>query len=203
MNTNNISRYGASFPLQTQFVTNNDGCGDHVFTQLKRDGNVCLYSRAKVTDGRSAGFEVIITKTVKAGAKLPGNNVVEKDYETYPGAHQFGKNAWFCATEAQGEEKFEQIVKGEVVESVEQNQGQSAVYVPVVNVQKTSAGTTKVENMIIPDGEFTQAKFAVVNGLPERGVVWSRLDVLVKTNKLRKGFSTQSAGRPIAVFTKI
>ncbi len=63
----------------------------------------------------------------------------------------------------------------------------------------------KVQNsvltMVIPVGEFTQAQFAVANGLPERGVVWSKLDALVKLGKLTKRFSEKGKGRPKALFT--
>jgi hypothetical protein len=92
MNTE-IPRYTSSTQLQTVFITNADGCGDHVFTQKRRVGNVCLYRRVRL-DGSFHSYEVIITKTVKAGAKLPGNNFVKSDYEVYPGAHSFGKTAW-------------------------------------------------------------------------------------------------------------
>lgn len=53
----------------------------------------------------------------------------------------------------------------------------------------------------IPVGEFTQADFANANGLPERGVVWSKLDGLVKEGKLTKRFGTTGKGRPKAYFT--
>lgn len=57
--------------------------------------------------------------------------------------------------------------------------------------------------MVIPTGEFTQADFANANGLPERGVVWSKLDALVKVGKLAKRFGTTGKGRPKAYFTEI
>jgi len=58
-----------------------------------------------------------------------------------------------------------------------------------------------VLTMVIPAGEFTQAEFATANGLPERGVVWSKLDALVKLGKLSKRFGTTGKGRPKAFFT--
>lgn len=60
-----------------------------------------------------------------------------------------------------------------------------------------------VVTMVIPAGEFTQADFANANGLPERGVVWSKLDVLVKGGKLSKRFGSNGKGRPKAFFTEI
>jgi hypothetical protein len=69
----------------------------------------------------------------------------------------------------------------------------------VVTVAKVSKG---VVTMVIPTGEFTQADFANANGLPERGVVWSKLDSLVKAGKLAKRFGTTGKGRPKAFFTE-
>lgn len=66
----------------------------------------------------------------------------------------------------------------------------------------TVAKVTKaVVAMVIPTGEFTQSEFATANGLPERGVVWSKLDTLVKAGTLSKRFGTTGKGRPKAFFT--
>lgn len=67
-----------------------------------------------------------------------------------------------------------------------------------VTVAKVTKG---VVTMVIPTGEFTQAEFAIANGLPERGVVWSKLDTLVKSGTLSKRFGTTGKGRPKAFFT--
>jgi hypothetical protein len=82
------------------------------------------------------------------------------------------------------------------------------VEVPEVNptvdggVAVTVAKVAKsVVTMIIPPGEFTQAEFAIANGLPVRGVVWSKLDALVTAKKLTKRFGTTGKGRPKAFFT--
>jgi hypothetical protein len=71
------------------------------------------------------------------------------------------------------------------------------VLVPVAKVSKG------VLTMVIPSGEFTQADFANANGLPERGVVWSKLDALVKVGRLTKRFGSNGKGRPKAYFTEI
>lgn len=60
-----------------------------------------------------------------------------------------------------------------------------------------------IPTMNIPSGEFTQAEFARANGLPERGVVWSRLDSLVQAGKLSKVLKQIGKGRPKAFFTEI
>lgn len=67
-----------------------------------------------------------------------------------------------------------------------------------VTVAKVNKG---VVTMVIPTGEFTQAEFAVANGLPERGVVWSKLDTLVKAGTITKRFGSNGKGRPKAFFT--
>jgi hypothetical protein len=64
----------------------------------------------------------------------------------------------------------------------------------------------KVKNdkvYVIPTGEFTQAGFANANGLPERGIVWSILDKLVKSGKLSKELRKMGRGRPSQVFKEI
>jgi hypothetical protein len=84
------------------------------------------------------------------------------------------------------------------------------VEVPEVEVTPTVDGGVAVTvakvkkdvlTMVIPAGEFTQADFANANGLPERGVVWSKLDALVKAGKLAKKFGSNGKGRPKAYFT--
>lgn len=52
-----------------------------------------------------------------------------------------------------------------------------------------------------PKGEFTQADFARANGLPERGVVWSKLDKLVQGKVLSKKLKKLGRGRPSQIFT--
>jgi hypothetical protein len=64
--------------------------------------------------------------------------------------------------------------------------------------------TPKVKDeLVIPDGTFDQATFAAANGLPARGIVWSKLDGLVQGGKLSKAFVEGGKGRPKAVFTKV
>lgn len=109
----------------------------------------------------------------------------------------------------------ETVVEVPVVEvpTVEADPTVPDVEVPTVEVPEVTATpdggavvtVAKVVNnvltMVIPSGEFTQAEFANANGLPERGVVWSKLDALVKLGKLSKRFGTTGKGRPKAFFT--
>lgn len=99
------------------------------------------------------------------------------------------------------------------VPTAEEDPSAPAVEVPTVEVPEvtpTADGGVVVtvakvkKNVVtfnIPTGEFTQADFANANGLPERGVVWSKLDGLVKEGKLTKRFGTTGKGRPKAFFT--
>lgn len=114
-----------------------------------------------------------------------------------------------------GEPPAEPVVEVPVVEvpAVESDPTVPDVEVPTVEVPEVTATpdggsvvtVAKVVNnvltMVIPAGEFTQAEFANANGLPERGVVWSKLDALVKLGKLSKRFGTTGKGRPKAFFT--
>jgi hypothetical protein len=74
----------------------------------------------------------------------------------------------------------------------------SDVLVEVATV--TTKNKVASVNMVIPTGEFTQAQFALANNLPERGVVWGKLDSLVKAGKLKKEFKKLGKGRPSACY---
>ena len=197
-----IRRYKASFPLQTVFVTNADGSGDHIFTQLKREGNVCLYSRTKVENNRPMGYEVITTKTVKAGTVYAkGAKPTEKDTESYPGGESFGKTAWFFLNKKLAEKRFSALVKG--INQTKPIPTDEPVVTSVVKTVPTVVVKSNEKNYVIPDGEFSQAGFAMANGFPVRGVVYNVLHTL-----LLKGFVKESrrtkmgAGRPTTFFAK-
>lgn len=111
MNINNIPKYTSSYPLQTLFVMNANKVGDNVFKQLKRVGNICLYSRTPIHDEEPRWWEVIITKVVKEGTPLPGGAKVEADYENYPGASSFGLTGWFYNRLSDAEKRFDDLVK--------------------------------------------------------------------------------------------
>ncbi len=90
-----IPRYKASMPMQMVFVRNSDSCGDHVFTQISRVGNVAVYRRERVKDGSIAGYETIKISVVKAGTVYAdGATPTSTDTESYPGAESFGTKAW-------------------------------------------------------------------------------------------------------------
>lgn len=74
--------------------------------------------------------------------------------------------------------------------------------VAVAKVSKKKNQSTQIQ-MVIPTGEFTQATFAIANGLPVRGIVWSRLDGLVQGGKLSKSLKQVGRGRPTAFYIGI
>lgn len=153
----NIPRYTASFPLQTEFITNADATGDHVFTQMRRQGNVAIYRRNEVGSTRAFGFEVVLIKTVKAGTVFAkGAKPTEKDYESYPGGKSFGKSAWFYSTESKAEEKFEELVKNEQPEVT----------------------------YTIPNTIFTLVEFSKVNSLPVNSDTAKILSKLISERKV-------------------
>lgn len=97
------------------------------------------------------------------------------------------------ADEGGGTPTDDQVVDVEVQPTTD-----GGAVVTVAKVKKEKAELV----FVIPAGEFTQAQFAVANGLPERGVVWSRLDNLVKAGKLNKTLVKMGKGRPTQVFTE-
>jgi len=202
MNVNDtLPRYTLSTPLQTEFIANNDACGDHVFTQVKRQGDICLYSRTGLADGRPRGFEVFKVKMVKAGASLPGGAKVEADYEQYPGKSAFGRSAWsLCGlqAEADAEALFTKLTANpdSVVVETESEEGVK------VKAKRAPRDTNAV--YVVPAGEFTQADFAGKNNLPPRGKVYGVLQSLVEKGLVKSaGLRKAGKGRPTAYFIKI
>lgn len=95
--------------LEKQFICNADLCGDHTFTQVRKDNGVAIYQRTN-GDGKLVGYEVFVVKTRKKGDKLPGGNVEKEDRECYPGAAAFGKTAWFVMSLDRAQEHFDRLV---------------------------------------------------------------------------------------------
>jgi hypothetical protein len=210
---NAIPRYQSSQPIQIQFVTNADACGDHIFTQVKRSGNVCLYSRVNLQDSRHMGFEVIVLKQVKAGAPLPGGNVVKADYESYPGAQSFGRTGWSFSALSGAVWKFNDVVKDQQTKNDLFNFSNDPITtVPVAVTVKANKGNTlmmlatvtvKADNQDIPTGEFTQTQFATANSLPIRGMVYNVIQTLVNKGLIKVSRRVKMGpGRPTCLYIK-
>lgn len=207
MNTTNIPRYKASSTLQTQFISNNDHVGDCLFTQLKRVGNVAIYRRDKVENGKNIGFEVIIINTIKAGTTFfKGGTPTTNSTESYPGAASFGKIAWNCANLNLAELKFASVVKSmndkALTPSVSEDLSED---VPVTPKTVSPVVSPKSHlSVTVPTGEFTQAQFAVVNGMPERGSVYNVIKNLLNNGTLKESRRVQyGKGRPTCLYVGV
>jgi hypothetical protein len=201
MNVNEtLPRYAVSMPLQAEFILNTDKCGDNIFRQIKRQGNICLYSRTGLADGRPRGFELFKVKTVKAGASLPGGLKVEADYEQYPSARMFGKSAASICGEGSEARALELFTKW------------AADPAPETKMIDVQTGEVKVRTRksvndnvvyVIPAGEFTQAGFAEANGMELRGRVYGVLQAQVTKGLVKSlGLKKVGKGRPTAFFVK-
>jgi hypothetical protein len=175
---NDIPRYKASFPLQKVFVSNHDFCGDHVFTQVARKGNVAVYRRNKVSDGRVFCFETIVIKTVKEGTTYAkGAAPTVHDTESYPGAKS--KLGWYYPTLEAALAKMEDLTKEEV-----------------------KPETVGLGGWIVPAMEFTFTEFAKANELPIDKTTATIIQNLLREKSLklirtevRNGKSTQIFGK--------
>jgi hypothetical protein len=199
MNVNEtLPRYTASMPLQAEFVMNADKSGDHVFTQVKREGNICLFKRSGLSDGRPKGYELFKVKVVKAGTKLPDGSAVAADYEQYPTGRMFGKSALNIGgmdAEVRADEMFTKWLVQPEVNSLNAETGEP----------KTRARKSVNDNAVyvIPDKEFTQADFATANGMPPRGKVYGVLQAQVTKGLVNSlGLRKAGKGRPTAFFVK-
>jgi len=174
INTQNIPRYAASMPVQPKFITNADKCGDHLFSQVKRHGNVCMYERHNVKDGRFCGYEVFSVKTVKAGTTFGGGSVIKSDYESYPGSDGFGNYAWAPFTKEAAENRFKKLVE------------------------------SKMQSNALPAGEFTWGTFAKLNKLPLDSATFKTLLGLVANGEIKETRRvTLPNGKSAGYYTKV
>lgn len=163
--------------MQTVFVTNADGCGDHVFIQVARKGNVAVYRRNKL-DGSVFGFETIVIKTVKAGTVYAkGATPTAADTESYPGAQSFGRLGWHYPSLGAAMVKLEELTKEEVKPET-------------------------VGGWIVPAMEFTFTQFAEANELPIDKGTAGIIQNLLRDKALRFIRSEPVNGRTIQYFGK-
>lgn len=188
--------------LEKTFTMNADKCGNHTFTQVRREKNVAAYRRNAVDSGRFRGFEVFVVKVVKAGAPLPGGGVVAEDYEQYPGASSFGRSAWsMCGNEkaalAATMQKFDELLKGKAVVVAEEPAVIEGETVPVARVVKGEV------TLKIPDQPFTQKELAAFNGIKNYKEVYSDLQKMLATKAVKVvGQREVTRGKPAKLFGK-
>jgi len=139
--------------LQQTFDKNCDGSGTQTFTQVKRDGNVCLYSRT-TKEGTISSYEVFVTRVIKAGTAMKGGGTETEDREAYPGKSAFGRWAWSCGG-VKGLEcataRFDALVKGQLPVTEAEGEDEETT-IPVV---KVVSATPIKEGLTLPDGPFT------------------------------------------------
>lgn len=176
---NDIPRYKASFPIQKTFITNSDACGDHVYTQVARKGNVAVYRRNKL-DGSVFGFETIVVKTVKAGTVYAkGATPTAADTESYPGAQSFGKLGWHYPTQEAALKKLEELAKEEV-----------------------KPETVGLGGWIVPSVEFTFVEFASANKLPIDKATANIIQNLLQEKSLKLVRVESRDGKSTQIFSK-
>ena len=101
--------------LQVEFQTNADQTGLQTFKQIKRCDNTALYQRIR-KDGSTHSYEAFKIKIVKAGTIFAKGAIpVSEDYESYPGKGGFGKYAYSCKTLVHAEQRYEELVKSQIV----------------------------------------------------------------------------------------
>lgn len=190
--------------LEKIFVKNCDKCGNHTFTQLRKDGNVYLYRRNRM-DSTFHSFEVFVAKTVLAGSPLPNGTVVEEDYIQYPGASAFGRTAWSISGKEEiglmaANRKFNAVLKRDVVVEVEEPEIEADDSVPVVRVISTAPIK---EGLKLPNGEFSQKELAKFNGFDNYKVVYSDLQKMLARGILKRGsVRPATRGKPAQLFVR-
>ena len=179
--------------LKLTFVKNCDGCGNHTFTQLRREGNIAAYRRNRVKDGRFMGVEVFLIKTVKEGAPLPAGGHITEAYEQYPGASAFGRHAWsFTGTDVAATKaamsQFDSLLKGQT--PIVEGEDEEMETVPVIRVSKSSTPRRKLD---FPAAPFTQKQLAAHNGIDNYKEVYTDLQRFLADGTLVKGGKRESA----------
>lgn len=170
--------------LEKTFVENADGCGNHTFTQLRREGDFAMYRRDRVKEGTFHSAEIFKVKVVKANT---GYNKGD-DYEQYPGKTAFGRHAWSISGEektaiACGNRKFDKLLKNEVViELADEPETEMETSVPVVRVVSP---TPIKQGLKLPDKPFTQKELASWNNISNYKEVYSDLQKMLARGILK------------------
>jgi len=159
--------------LEKTFTMNADKCGNHTFTQVRRDGNVCCYRRDRVTDGTLHSFEVFATKVIKAGSSMRGGGIVQEDYEQYPGKSAFGRWAWTTNHPKAADKLFNDLVaKKLAIVAAEEDDDDETELVTVARVTQPKGDRRSLK---WPEGPFTQKQLAVHNNIGNYKEVYTDL----------------------------
>ena len=182
--------------LQKEFTANYDKCGNHKFTQIRKENGVAIYKRTR-PDGSLKGYEVFIVKTRKKGDKLPGGLVEKEDRECYPGAAAFGRHAYDCKTEDSAEERFEELVrkvKGATVEPGDVEDTEGATTKPVKAVAAKGRQAKAKADIKAPAGRWTMKMLVAETGLTQ-GYLHPRVKQMLTDGLIREVERVNAGGR--------
>jgi hypothetical protein len=165
--------------LATEFK---DGTGGFIpqldYKQLKRVGNLAIYSRSR--HGKVFDYEVIRIIVVKAGTQVFAQ-VREEDEESYPGCAMFGRRAWSCANLSRAMSKFhEQLTK---------------------ELEKQMASAQPEPDVVWPDGQFTRKQLVELNPTFQVGRLYQLLEEAIQDEQVvRDGETKPSKGKPALLY---
>ena len=179
-------------PLKT--TLNKNGM---VLTQLRRSKGAAIYVTYPAGFPNAKSYEVIIIRA-HAGWKI-GNSIVEPS-EYYPANDDWGKFAWSYTSLISAEKHFYRIKDLEYKMPTEKD-GIKVSDEPKPEREKSKKKTIDF-HVVIPDGEFTMAKLATINGGNKsyiRGVMkrngqFNEIKLVRKQNKGR--------GKPEYIYAK-
>lgn len=156
--------------LQIEFQSNVDSTGLQTFKQIKRSDNTALYQRVR-KDGSTHSFEAFKIKIIKAGTVFAKGAVpVAEDYESYPGKTAFGRFAYSCKDLLAAEQRYDQLVKSQIVlEEVEEDDEQEGA-VPEKSESGKEVATGKRgrkakdrSTLKFPKDKFTMKQLEIMN----------------------------------------
>jgi hypothetical protein len=177
-----------------------DGFGDssaRIIKQLKREGDVAIYSRTVEKNGRFDGYEVVKIGRHN-GYELGGNQIAPA--ETYPGSSAFGKTGFSFSSLTGAEAKFQEMVEKQTVRDDED--AEAELTGSVVQRRGRPRKDKSNEPLMIPAGLFTHEDFAILNNTT-KPACYLQLRALVDAGTIVLD-STKSGGRgkPTNLFRK-
>ena len=157
--------------LEKSFVGNYDRVGNTRFVQVKRTNSVAMYRREHM-DGQIKSYEVFLIKTRKKGDPLPNGAVEKEDRECYPGTAMFGRIAYDCKTEAQAEERYDDLIKrAQELSDAKEESIKTGKRVrpkrPKAEVVKKPKREKKKIEVKLPTGKFTMKMLVAETGLSQ------------------------------------
>ena len=176
--------------LRKSFVKSCDDVGKQLFTLVKREKNVAMYTRTG--QGRAPRYEVFEIR-VKAPTEIYGRKYPEKEH--YPTKNDFGrKNAFDISgvdAEIRAEEKFTELLtllgdQGkvyDVVAEIDEDDDESVA--PVVATRRGRKANNEI-GFEFPSGSFTHKEYADKHSV-KPGRVWGSL-----TKGLKQGLIVKS-----------